>query len=836
MQSALLAGPETEALGVLDDRLKADDAPQRERSEANAFARERLEETISVAPAGRDFWRRFRIRASRWLRDLPRCIRTAVEEEEAYGHIFLLYPVFMICGTVWWFCNRTDPPSTLLIAWAVVLAPLLFATRHRDKTTRVPVRLAAFFIAGAVAASLQTARTATVIIDSPVTTTVTARVIDVEMREAGRWRYTVAIVATERPRLKRPPTTALLGLKGEDAAFPPGTILKGLARLQPPAGPALPGLNDFAFDSYFKGIGAIGGFMGRPKQVSIAGGTPDSLRMFLEDRLSSIRGAINQRILSVLPGDTGAFASALVTNDTAAFSKDALEALRISGLAHVISISGLHMVLAAGISFVGLRMLFSLFPDFIQKRPAKTYAALGAIITSGLYLLISGMPVSAVRSFIMLAVVMGGVMVSRTVFTLRSVALAAFVILVVTPASVLGPSFQMSFGAATALVSGYSLWRLRPVEFRRFSGLPFYKVVLPAVKAVGGVMLTSEIAGLATAIFSVTHFHRLTLLGTLGNVAAMPFISLVVMPAGFLAVLLMPFGLDYIPLRIMGLGLDATLAVARYVSSLGGDIVTGRMAGWVLPAASAAFLMAILPRTRFFRLCGAFSFLLVLAGVAAFGFARRPAMVVSETADLVGIVSQGGIATNAARPSVFIMDQWVRALAMPGTIKPTIAAPLQLERGEKRKPLTDRDEWQTEDAMQAAAEAVEPGHFLCSGRDWCIGRLGNNVLVATFSDFAFQGPACRQASIVIAAAYLKQPQCGDGEAQLFDRNALRQRGALAVYLAAPQAPGAQPLSPAPSIEIIGALDGLDRPWLRHRFYDWRSNAYHHAAAVSGSGE
>ncbi len=807
-------------MGTEDDILELDDAPQRKRADARNPA-------VFQPVGGR------RRPARQWL-DMPRmgtrmrlALKAAFEEEEAYGHLFLLYPVFMIIGAVCWFCQSQDPPMTRLVAWSLLLLPLVFLTRHAAEHIRFPARLAAFILLGALAAAFQTSRSDTVVIDSPISTTITARVVDVEMREAGRWRYTVEILSTEKPRLKRPPTAALLGVRGQGAAFPPGTTIKGLARLQPPAGPAIPGLNDFAFSSYFNGIGAIGGFLGQPHAIAADPSSDGSMAARFQVWLSSVRSAINQRILSVLPGDTGAFASALVTNDTAAFSREGLEALRISGLAHVISISGLHMVLAAGISFVGMRMMFSLFPGFIQSRPAKTYAALGAITASGLYLLISGMPVPAVRSFIMLAVGMGGVIAARTVLTLRSVALATFAILIVSPSSVLGPSFQMSFAAAAALISGYSLWRLRPLELRRFSGLPFYATVLPAVRAVGGVMLTSEIAGVATAIFSVTHFHRLTLLGTLGNVAAMPFISFIVMPAGFIAVLLMPFGLDYYPLRVMGLGLDGTMAVARLVSSIGGDIVTGQMARWVLPSASLAFVLAILPHSRLFRLAGASLFAVTLGLIVALGAAKRPDMVIAETGDLVGLLRSHRLATNSARPSTFIMDQWTRALVASETLKPTMLPRLALERQGVRKPLTEADEWKVEDAMEAAAATVEPGRFLCSGRDWCIGKLTEGLLVATLSDFAFQGPACRQAQIVIAAAFLRDPSCGQGEAQIFDRNALRRRGALAIYLDAPARTPAelQQSAHSPPYRVVGALDGYDRPWLRHRYYNWRSNSY-----------
>lgn len=809
---------------VDNDILDLDDAPQRRR-------------TGQVSPkALSPVWYRLSGPESQWRRWHPGRIRSrltsafmaAYEEEVAYGHLFLLYPVFMIMGAVWWFSQPLEPPVIRLCAWAAVLLPMAFLTRHAAPHIQLPIRFAVFALAGAMAAWFQTARSETVVIDSPISTTITARVIDVEMREAGRWRYTVEILQTEKPRLKRPPNAALLGVRGQGAAFPPGTVIKGLVRLQPPAGPAMPGLNDFAFSSYFNGIGAIGGFMGAPHAVDAQQPERGTFDARFEDWLSALRSAINQRILSVLPGDIGAFASALVTNDTAAFSKEALEALRISGLAHVYSISGLHMVLAAGISFVGLRMIFSLFPGFIQTRPAKVYAALGAITASGLYLLISGMPVPAVRSFIMLAVGMGGVIAARTVLTLRSVAIATFAIVIVSPSSALGPSFQMSFAAAAALISGYSLWRLRPAEFRRFSGIPFYATVLPAIRAVGGVMLTSEIAGIATAIFSVTHFQRLTLLGTLGNVAAMPFISFIVMPAGFLAVLLMPFGLDYYPLIVMGWGLEGTMAVARLVSSLGGDIGTGQMASWVLPAASLAFVLAILPHSRLFRLIGAGLFVSVLVLIIACGSARRPDLVVAETADLVGIRSAHRLAPNSTRPPTFIMDQWVRALVAQEVAKPEQATKLALERQGPRKPLTEADEWTVEDAMEAAGKAVAPGNFRCSGRDWCIGKLADGLLVATFSDFAFQGPACRQAQIVIAAAFLRQPTCEKGEAQLFDRNALRRRGALAFYLERP--PGKSPdlsrADIATSYRVVGALEGRDRPWLHHRYYDWRSNSYH----------
>ncbi len=371
------------------------------------------------------------------------------------------------------------------------------------------------------------------------------------------------------------------------------------------------------------------------------------------------------------------------------------------------------------------------------------------------------------------------------------------------------------------------MWRLRPAEFRRFEGLPFYATILPALRAIGGVMLTSEIAGVATAVFSVTHFHRLTLLGTLGNVAAMPFISFIVMPAGFLAVLLMPFGLDYYPLCIMGLGLEGTMAVARFVSSLGGDIVTGQMAAWVLPVSSLAFVLAILPHSRLFRVAGASLFAVTLALTILLGTARRPDMVIAETADLVGILSSNRLTINATRPASFIMDQWTRALAVKDLVKPDALPGLPLEREGARKPLTEPDEWKVEDedAMEAAGKQVETGRFLCSGRDWCIGKLAEGLLVATFSDFASRMPhAGRPRSSSL------RPSCASPHVSRARHNSstAMRSGAAAHWQSISMRPEIAQRTEGslqPTFRIAGALDGKDRPWLRHRYYNWRSDTY-----------
>ncbi|MBB4113617.1 ComEC/Rec2-related protein [Rhizobium sp. BK226] len=225
-----------------------------------------------------------------------------------------------------------------------------------------------------------------------------------------------------------------------------------------------------------------------------------------------------------------------MTDERRAISNATTEALRQSGLAHIIAISGLNMALSAGIFFVGFRMLLSLFPGVAQAYPTKKIAAAGALIAVTAYFLISGFAVSAERAFIMMAIMLIAVFFDRPSISLRNVALSALVILVISPSEVLGPSFQMSFAATLALVSGYQLWKDRRVRENAFLKLPIVRPFVAVAGFFGGVFLTSLIGGFSTALFSIEHFHRLTAYGLPANLATMPIISFIIMPGSCLSV------------------------------------------------------------------------------------------------------------------------------------------------------------------------------------------------------------------------------------------------------------------------------------------------------------
>lgn len=756
---------------------------------------------------------------------VPRRFRESLpsmlSEEAAHGHGFLFVPVALGAGAAIWFSLPRDPPLVALVLVFAVLTAISFATRRRPGCARLLPAGFALCLAGMLLAHLETSRRSTVIIDSPVTTYVTGRVERLEPNGQGRWRYIVRILETRDPVLRRPPERVSLLARSRHEPIATGQMVEGRARLSPPSGPALPRLADFAFSSYFDGIGAVGFFYGAPKQgsaPSVGEGWLDEM----ERKLFDLRSEVASRIREAVPGDAGAFAAAIVTDERRAISEETTEALRVSGLAHIIAISGLNMALAAGIFFVGVRTVLGLFMGFAQTWPVKKIAAFGALMMATAYYLISGFAVSAERAYLMMAVMLVAVFFDRTAISLRNVALSALVIIAISPSEVMGPSFQMSFAATVALVAGYALWKGRAGE-RDPEPFPFrHSALAPALTAwnfVAGIFATSLIGGLSTAIYSVEHFHRLATYGLAANLAAMPLISFVVMPAGLLGMLLMPFGLEEPFLKVMGLGLEAVIGVAKHVAAWGGDVGIGRQHSWFLAVASAAFVILMLLRTGL-RLAG---LPILLAGLFL-SFQERqsppPDLLISEDGTTVALRTGDTLATNRTRPPDFIFSQWERALLLEKGLGPSMspdgdAGKAALDQAEARRDLSSEEIAAGRERLRKMLEASEQDHFTCERKTWCAARSRAQAVIVAVEDARLTGAACDVATIVVAPR-ARLDRCRSG-ALLLNGQVLRRTGALEIRFNS----GSDPAS----WNFRTAMIDNDRPWSRHRFYDWRSGNY-----------
>jgi competence protein ComEC len=426
----------------------------------------------------------------------------------------------------------------------------------------------------------------------------------------------------------------------------PGDRIELPAVLLPPRGPVAPGAFDFRRRAWFDGIGAVGYAIG-----------PAELQARREGRaaaaLARTRDEASRRILGAIDGAPGAVAAALLTGDRAAITDWVYDAMRDSGLAHLLAISGLHVGLVAGIVFFAVRALLALDERLALRRPIKKWAALAALAAAGAYTLMVGAPVPTQRAFLMTGLVLAAILVDRTAVSMRLVAIAAAVILALRPESLLGPSFQMSFAAVVALVATYEALAGPATRWRANAGW----AALPLLY-LGGVALTTVVATLATAPYAVYHFQRLATYGVLANLAAVPLTAFWIMPWGIVAFALMPLGLEELALRPMGWGIEALLAIAENAAGWpGAASAVPAMPGWGLGLMTAGGLWLCLWR-RAWRLAGLAA---VAAGVASLWLAPRPDILVSQDARLIAVRdADGRLALSSERVERFAAGIWLR--------------------------------------------------------------------------------------------------------------------------------------------------------------------------------
>jgi competence protein ComEC len=235
----------------------------------------------------------------------------------------------------------------------------------------------------------------------------------------------------------------------------------------------------------------------------------------------------------------------------------------VAGIAHLLSISGLHLALVAGTLFFAVRVALALAPPLALRLPTKKLAALIALLGAFGYLLLSGAPVPTLRAFAMTALGLVAIMADRNPFSMRLIAWAAMMVLLLQPESLLGASFQMSFGAVVALIAVYETGLARrPAEA---GGLDWRLFMY-----VGGIALTTLVASAATTPFSIYHFSRFPTYGIVTNLIAVPITGIWIMPWGMLGIVLIPTGLDGPCFALMGHGIELIIVAAAFVADLPG--------------------------------------------------------------------------------------------------------------------------------------------------------------------------------------------------------------------------------------------------------------------------
>ncbi len=576
-----------------------------------------------------------------WLRggQLRTAFRAWVDSER--GRFAPWFPMFMGLGVITYFARPTEPwPwGGAVAAGAAVLA---CAAVWR---AAVPRAVALCALATALGfASAQAARWRALPIETLPTRAVvlTGVVRGVELLPEGR-RVTLtgAVLAPGQAPLQRSLRVRLK--RGDPIEVTAGDTMRVRALLRPPAPPAYPGGWDLQRDAFFAGLAGYGTGL-NPAEI-VERGPPQGLGW-----VQAVRDGVAHRVQAGLSGPAGAVAATLLTGGTASIPQTDRAAFRDSGLAHLLAVAGLHIGIVMGL-FMGLsRLLLALHERTALHWPTKAIAAGVALLSGGLYLVLTGAHLPIMRSFAMACLVTLGVAMGRRALSLRGLALAAAALILIAPQEVMGVSFQMSFSAVLALISGYEA--LRPVLSRLYGRSRFGSHLVALV-------LTSLLAGTASAPYGAYHFGHFQLYFIAANVVAVPLTAMWVLPAGMAALTLMPFGLERLALVPMGWGIEAILYVARGVASWpAATLPVAPMPAWGLGVFSLGLAWLGIWRSRW-RLLGVAP---ILVGLCSSVWAPLPDVLMSPDARLIAVRS-GGYVVLGRGGSKFILDSWQDHLA-----------------------------------------------------------------------------------------------------------------------------------------------------------------------------
>nr|WP_318272720.1 ComEC/Rec2 family competence protein [Paracoccus saliphilus] len=579
--------------------------------------------------------------------------------------LFPWVPVCLSAGIALWFLRPAllEPAEwtglALLAAGSLALA--LGAPRWAARGA-IPWRMAdslhlaalalCLIASGAALAGHRAARVAGPVLEWRYYGPVEGRVTEIDRSSRDRMRVTLDRVQLRDMAPDQTPLRVRLSLM-EDIDLPPlGQRVMLTGHLGPPPGPAAPGSFDFRLHAWFQGLGAVG----YSRTPIMAVSPPEGGMWWMHRARMRISAAIQDRI----GGQAGAVASALTTGDRSGISEATNEVMRASNLYHIISISGLHMGMLAGFVYAAVRLALVVLQGagIGLAHPMHKIAAVVALAAAAAYLWLSGGGVATERAFIMVAVMLGAIIADRRAISLRTVALAATVILIYSPEALTSAGFQMSFAATIALILVYGPWsRIAP-------RLPFW------LRPVAMLLVSSLVAMLATSPIAAAHFNRMAQYGMLANLLAVPVMGTLVMPAGVIGALLAPLGLEGPALWIMGLGTRWMLYVAEIVAGLDGAVTALPMPPQpVVPLMGFGAVLAILcwrPGVRFGRQAWpqavgvGIGLLMLLASAGLWLTDRRPLLLIAPEGDAVGLMTPLGRAVSKPAGGAFVVSTWLQ--------------------------------------------------------------------------------------------------------------------------------------------------------------------------------
>ena len=646
----------------------------------------------------------------------------------------LLVPVGLGAGIIGWqFGGDAALPAVLCAAAGFALFAVYWGLHYR--CARMLLWAAVLFGLGFLAIAGKSSLVASAALQKPKIVTFNARVESVEDVSArGLVRYVLKtggraelppLVRVNVPKDKHPPE------------IEPGAIIQLKARLMPPAGPALPNGYDFSRQAWFLGIGATGSALSAPILITKSQRSGNFWSVSRENLAEHIRTS--------MPEESGPVGAALLVGTRGAISEPDADALRNSGMAHLLSVSGLHVTAIVGGAFFVISRILSLFPWLALRIRVPIAAASGSAIVAVCYTLLTGAEVPTVRACIAALLILVALAMGREPLSLRLLSAGACLVLLFWPEALAGPSFQLSFAAVATIILLHDSALMQRLTARRDETLP-----LKFGRFVFSLLATGVAIELILAPIALFHFHKSGLYGALANIVAIPLTTFFVMPLQILALIFDQIGAGGPFWWLAGQGVGVIMTMAYGVSNAPGSVLMlPSMPGWAfgLAVTGGLWLAIIKGKGRFLGIVPVF------AGMVAMAFAPRPDLLVTGDGRHVAIVDDNGELV-LLRPGAG--DYAVSMLSENAAIKTEPKA---------------IDEW---DGAKCSADicsfAIHSGR-----RSWSIMATRSGYLVPAM-EFA---AACKRADIVISERYL--PWSCKPRWFKADRDFLEQNGGLAVY-------------------------------------------------------
>ena len=519
------------------------------------------------------------------------------------------------------------------------------------------------------------------------------------------------------------PKKLRLSVPLEEDLPPQGARIEAKISVFPPAAPVIPSGYDPQLRAFFDQIGGYG-LVQSPIKVLDKGKVP---------LLDGYRASLQDKLTMYYPDRAGQVMAALLIGMPQGINETTLEALRLSGLAHLLAISGLHVGMVAFILFLSLRYFLMIFGRRFLGAANKKLAALFTAVLLLFYVLLAGASLPTQRAYIMLLVVLLGVAFDRQVFSARLVAVAAFIILLFEPHALMTPSFQMSFSAVAMLIALGNMGGLFKTQ-ERMRDQPLKNVLLWLMRSA----MTSASATAGTAMITLYTFQRVSLLGIIANALAVPVTGFLILPLGLLGIVVEPFGLERLFWEPVHLATEVVISWAELIARIPFGVVYQPQfsALWVLLFSFSLWIALIAKgRIRFVAL------LVMPCVLYAACLSPAPDMIIHGTRGDIALVQNKELYLQSGKDEGYIPSRWMQAMGYK-EIRP----------------------WE------------ETGGLICDP-EGCIWRY-KQAIIAFPQTRAAASKDCQRADIVISREF----DIRSCKAQVLDRMLLKQEGAMVMRI------------------------------------------------------